>query len=130
MLKYYQYGDDDFRIVSIPNKVLTNDKEKNKTGITDEQEVKRIALSRSKRLITEYIKCNDFKYFFTVTVIKINCDRYDLEKCKNFIRKFMKKIKRVKPDFIYIFVTEQHKDGAFHFHGVCSDFPTYTPKLR
>lgn len=54
-------------------------------------------------------------------------DRYDLELCIDNIKKLMKKIKRQSTkeggDFKYIFITEQHKDGAYHFHGMMKHLP-------
>lgn len=37
----------------------------------------------------------------------------------------MKTIKAKNHDFKYLFITEQHRDGAFHFHGLCTDLKLY-----
>lgn len=128
MTKYYIYEDGTCRLVSMPNHSRTNTKETNKTNITEEEEVTRISLSRTKRNINEIIKCNNFKYFFTLTVSPetVRCDRFDYLGCRNYIRKVMKKIKRIQKDFIYLFIVEEHDKGGFHFHGVCSELPPKT----
>lgn len=124
MYKLYRYNENEYRICITKyensNNFLYND---NDDKITDDLEIERIVLSRSIRMIKEYIKCNNFTYFFTATVNSDFCDRYSLSECQKSIRKIIKSIKRKKKDFIYLFITECHKDGAFHFHGVCSDFP-------
>lgn len=85
---------------------------------TDSEEIQRISLSRSKRNIRELALCNSFEYFATITVNNEFCDRFHLEQCQILLRKKFKKIKRSHKDFAYLFITEKHKDGAFHFHGL------------
>lgn len=124
MYKLYQYNDNEFRIV------CTKDNNNNvffesNSHIVDDEEIQRISLSRSKRTIREYVKCNNFKYFVTLTINSNSCDRYSLTECQSKAKKIFKSIKRINHDFIYLFITERHKDGAYHFHGVCSDLPLY-----
>lgn len=62
---------------------------------------------------------NDFEYFATFTVkSKANCNRYELEDVQLELRKLLKSYKRKNNDFAYIIITEEHKDGAYHFHGL------------
>lgn len=124
MYKLYQYNDNQFRIVVTKdnNNLVYNDSDNN---IIDSDEIERISLSRSRRMIREYALCNDFIWFFTSTVDSSKCDRFSLSDCQKSIRKIMKSIKRRRSNFIYLFITERHKNGAFHFHGLCSDLPLY-----
>ena len=90
---------------------------------TDNEECQRISLSRSKRFIREISLCNDFEYFVTLTVNKEICDRYDVDVCQDHLKHILKNYqlnmkKTYKKDFKYILITEKHKDGAFHFHGL------------
>lgn len=126
MYKFYQYNDNICRIVIskssyVPHKEIETEKH----YITGNTESDICSLSRAKRMIREYSLCNDFKYFFTSTVNSEMADRYSLSECQKNIRKIMKAIKRKNNDFIYLFITEKHKDGAFHFHGLCSDLELY-----
>lgn len=82
------------------------------------EEVKRASISRTKRNIREIALCNDFEYFATLTINCDLCDRYSLDSVQNNLKKTLKMIKRNNKDFKYIFITEKHKDGAFHFHGL------------
>lgn len=126
-MKYilYQYNDKNYRIVvdkclHTSRKFINND-----DTDKDYDEIQRISLSRSKRMIREYSLCNDFTYFFTATVNAERCDRYSLEDTQEKIRYICERIKRVNKDFKYLFITEKHKDGAYHFHGLCTDLDLY-----
>lgn len=74
-------------------------------------------MSRTKRNIRELSLCNDFSHFATLTINSELADRYSLDICQDKLKKTLKKIKRNNKDFRYLFITEKHKDGAFHFHG-------------
>lgn len=127
MYKFYQYNDNQCRIVITKNFLLThnkNDKEKNQY-LTGNTESDICSLSRAKRMIREYSLCNDFRYFFTSTINSKLADRYSLSECQKKIRRCMKTIKQKNKSFKYLFITEKHKDGAFHFHGLCSDLELY-----
>jgi len=93
---------------------------------TNKEECERISRSRAKRNIKEICLCNDFKYFVTLTINSDNADRFSLEECqkllKRLLKNYAKKFKyNTNIDFKYIIVTEKHKNGAFHFHGLFSD---------
>lgn len=76
-------------------------------------------LVRAKSTIKEYALCNEFEYFITLTLDKNNYDRYNLKKyiqdLGQFIRDYRKKY---KSDIQYILIPEQHRDGAWHLHGL------------
>lgn len=122
---FVQYNDDYFKIILNKyqrEKGFENIK-KNVLEI-EEDEIERISLSRTKRNIKEICLCNNFKYFVTITV-NSKFDRYNLQICQDNIAKICHKIKRKYKDFRYIYITEKHKDGAFHFHGLMSDLELY-----
>lgn len=76
------------------------------------------SLSRTKRNIKDIAFANDFEYFVTLTINSGLCNRYILEECQNHLKKILKYYKRKNNNFIYLLITEKHKDGAFHFHGL------------
>lgn len=91
-------------------------KEKNKTS---QDELDRISQSRTKREIKEIALCNAFTHFATITVNSKFCDRFSLQACQDKLKYIIKeRIRRKNKDFAYIFITEKHKNGAFHFHGL------------
>ena len=99
--------------------------ELNKTKTTDcEFEPPRCksesVVSRAKRTIYELSYMNPWDYFITITVSSqaIGINRYDLKSCKKRILKlFQNFLGRYFPGFKYLLLPEQHKDGAWHFHG-------------
>lgn len=116
----YKYTDNLYKLVSIKNcrekgfeEVLTKPK---KTAINKE-EVERVSLARTKKNIRELALCNEFEYFVTLTVADKQI-RYDLEYAQSRLRELFHKYKRKYKDFKFIIITEKHKDGAFHFHGL------------
>lgn len=76
-------------------------------------------LVRAKTTIKEYALCNEFEYFLTLTLDKNKYNRYDLKKYikdfGQFIRDYRKKY---NSNIQYILIPEQHKDGAWHMHGL------------
>lgn len=90
-------------------------------------EIDRISLSRTKRNIREIALCNDFTYFATITINSKYCNRFSLQECQDKLKYLIKeRIRRKNKNFKYIFITEKHKDGAFHFHGLVKDLELYT----
>lgn len=81
-------------------------------------------LSRAKAKVFEYSMCNRFDYFVTLTINQEKYNRYDLKTyykdfgyfLKNYNRKYKTKVQ-------YIFIPEQHEDGAWHMHGLIKGIP-------
>lgn len=61
-----------------------------------------------------------FKYFVTLTFSPNECDRYDYCECSDLLHKWLDSVKHSFPYVEYVLVPEQHKDGAYHFHGLFS----------
>lgn len=97
--------------------------------VRDEENVseeKRLAesVSRSKRMINEYAICNKFDFFFTGTLDEKKYNRYDLESFHKDLMQWIRNLNRIyKCDIGFIIVPEQHKDGAFHVHGLLRGIP-------
>ena len=101
---------DDFGVIDNRNKDIVND-EKLKNNI-----------SRAKSKIIEYSLCNDWEYFFTLTIDKNKQDRYNLDayirSLGNWIGNYNKKY---NTNLKYILVPEWHpKNGGWHCHGLFS----------
>lgn len=117
----YNYNDNNFRIVKVKscrNSGFEAIKKKNNFIDLNSEEVQKSSLSRTKRNIRELALCNDFEYFATFTVNSEKCDRYSLNDVQDKLKKVLHKIKRNNKDFAFLIITEKHKDGAFHFHGL------------
>ena len=117
----YQYNDNNIRIVHqkyCRKKGFEEIKKQEYIPQINSDEVDRVSLSRTRRNIRELALSNNFEYFATLTVNSEYADRFHLTECQNLLRKKLKKLKRKNDDFAYIFITEKHKNGAFHFHGL------------
>lgn len=139
IVKYY--GGDEFRIVcmrSLKEKGWERDDfkaqldewlkvcgwtEKKKNVSRETPERLKESVSRSKRIIFEYAKCNNWEHFVTLTLDKKKVDRRDLKgtvvKMGRMIDKLNKENKALgMKEIKYVIVPECHKDGAIHFHGL------------
>lgn len=75
--------------------------------------------NRTKQSVFMYARCVEWEWFITLTFSGEKVNRYDYEECSNRARKFMNNQRnRYAPDLQYLLVPEQHKDGAWHFHGL------------
>lgn len=92
------------------------------TKSDEEREEERLknSLSRTRRRIFEIAACNPWAWFFTGTLDGEKCDRNDLngtfKRLSQFLRDYRKK--QTGERITYLIVPEQHKDGAWHFHGL------------
>lgn len=78
-------------------------------------------ISRAKSKVLEYALCNDFDYFVTLTIDKTKFDRYKLKEYYKDFSKWLNNYNRLNNTKIkYILIPEQHKDGAWHMHGLMS----------
>lgn len=126
--RIYQYNDSNYRIACLkfykePGFEFAND---DFISIDDEldsfyckdSDSFRCSRSRSRRKIREYALCNNFEYFVTITVNSEKCDRFSLTECQELLRSKLHSLKHMNKDFAYLLITECHKNGAFHFHGL------------
>lgn len=82
------------------------------------------SITRSKRMIYEYAACNKFDFFFTGTLDPVKYDRYDRETFHSDLTQWIRNLNRNHScDISFLFVPEQHKDGAWHVHGLLSGIP-------
>lgn len=76
-------------------------------------------ISRAKGQILQLALCNDWEYFFTGTLDKEKYNRFDLEKYqKDLSQWFRNQGKKWNTKIDYMFVPEEHEDGAWHTHGL------------
>lgn len=93
-----------------------NEHEKN----SDEKELEKSrAIWKIKTKIKDYVLCNDFDTFWTMT---FKNHRYDYEHAFEVLSKWLRKMRDKHGKFRYIVIPEIHKDGAIHFHGVFGGF--------
>lgn len=89
-----------------------------KCSVNDEKI--RCNLSRAKSKVREYVLCNDWDYFCTLTLSPERYDRHNLKKYIHDLSRFIQNYNRYCSDdekVRYLFIPEMHKDGSWHLHG-------------
>lgn len=81
-------------------------------------------ICRAKKSVRELAMCNKWDYFCTFTLDESKQNRYDLKGWKkdlgNWIGNFNRKF---DANLVYLFIPEQHSNGAWHGHGLLSGIP-------
>ena len=102
-------------IAETDNSIHFSEPLKNEKTAEELQLEKNRALWKIKTKIKDYILCNDFDYFWTLT---FDSDRYNYAVAFEKMGKWLEKMRKKYGKFNYIMIPELHKDGAIHFHGV------------
>lgn len=101
------------------------DAKKENTGSKGEYEpdspeyIKYRNYQKSKTKIRDYVLCNEFKWFITLT---FKDERADDEACFKKLSNWLKHMRRKHGKFNYVILPERHKTGEIHFHGVIGDY--------
>lgn len=75
-------------------------------------------LSRAVAVVYDLARSNKFDWFVTLTLSPDAVDRYDYDACSAAVRAYTDRLR--KYGCKWLIVPEQHKDGAYHFHGLVS----------
>jgi hypothetical protein len=94
------------------------------TEKTSNETAEERSIRRSQQIVRDYIMCNHFDVFATITIA---VDRQNIELSKNKLNIWLKNQRDRNGKFSYVIVPEYHKDGALHFHGV---FKNYTGRIK
>lgn len=87
-----------------------------KLGEAQDSEQK--SYSRTKKKLYDYVRANHWEWFVTMTFDKEKVNRYDYEEVTKKLSNWLSNMKKQCPIMKYVIIPEQHKDGAFHFHGL------------
>lgn len=128
VMNVYRYGDL-YRFVYIKQgRTLKNPEHKPnytppKIEPTEKEKSERFSqsISRAKGKIFELAMCNEFTHFCTFTQDKEKRDRYDLAEFRKDFAQFVRNQNRARAEgekIKYLLIPEQHKDGAWHMHGL------------
>lgn len=136
IIRIEKYNDNCYRIVeylhnqfSHTPKKLKNVVEKSDDDIFFESEQLSLdskerfsqSVSRARSRVREIALCNYWDYFCTFTLNEEKQDRFDID---GFVRDFGYWIgnynKKFNTNLKYLVVPEQHKNGAWHMHGLLS----------
>lgn len=82
------------------------------------------SFSRARSMVLQYALCNPWDYFFTGTLDERLADRYNLDRYAKRLMQFIRdKRKKYDASFQVLLVPENHKDGAWHIHGLVYGLP-------
>ena len=119
ILKYTVFN----KLIFNPDKVeLINKINKRDNYIKSDSPVTRDdSLKRAKDKIFDisFINGDLWQYFITLTLDKTKIDRYDKKEINKKLKTWLNNMVK-RYDFNYIIIPEYHKDGAIHFHGLCT----------
>ena len=81
-----------------------------------------VSIKRTKKKVYDYAKSNEWEWFVTFTFSPDKVNRYDYDECTKYLSKWLNNLrcKYKSTALSYLVVPEQHKDGAYHFHGLFS----------
>lgn len=86
----------------------------------DPEESARVSFSRAKKKIYDIARANRWDWFLTFTFDGEKIDRYSYADCTKAFSYWLNNMRKLCPDMVYLVVPEQHKDNAYHFHGLFS----------
>lgn len=82
------------------------------------------SVSRTRATVYELALCNPWEHFVTLTLDGEKQDRYDLHGWRKRFVQFLRNYQRVHGfELRYLLLPEQHKDGAWHMHGLFHGLP-------
>lgn len=77
------------------------------------------AFSRARARVMELGLCNEWAHFVTLTLDPEKYDRFDLPRWRADLSQWLRNQRRLHcGDVRYLLIPEQHKDGAWHMHGL------------
>ena len=74
------------------------------------------SMRRARAKLRRLALANSFEFFVTLTLDKKEVDRYDAKAIMAKVNRLLDNMVR-RSGLRYVLVPEQHKDGAWHFHG-------------
>lgn len=119
--KIYRYGTQFYLCAYKPTFVKTN----SNNDVPNSNDFKLANnLSRARSRVRELAHCNNWEYFVTLTLDAEKVDRFDLDGSFKRISQFIRNYNKQHSCCIkYLIIPEQHKNGAWHFHGLMTGFP-------
>lgn len=109
-------------------------------NLTNKETCEDRSLRRTRKAIKDYVLCNGFDAFASLTFNKLKVDRFDVPKCKKIASNWIKNEQKRKGRFKYLLVCEFHKKceecvenqvetcthpdrpKALHFHILLKDY--------
>lgn len=128
----YSYGGE-IKVVYVKRGIIERAKKERKfeptkdNSKTAESERFFQSVSRSRARVFELAMCNEFQFFCTFTQSKELRDRFDLNAFRKDFTMLIRNLNRSRGEvdkIRYLLIPEQHKDGAWHMHGLLTGLST------
>ena len=89
----------------------------------DKRRERSMMTSRNRTINNVYslARCNDWDWFITITFDPSKIDSFDYSIVTEKLSNWLSNLRSADSSIKYIFVPEQHKSGAYHFHGLLND---------
>ena len=117
----YQYGEKIKVVYYTSGKIFPNETGKKRSKGTDSENRFDESISRTRSTIFELAMCNDFEWFATLTLDPEKRCRNDLRAFRKDFSQMIRNENKKRPEgqkIEYLLIPEQHKDGAWHMHGL------------
>lgn len=95
----------------------TDDRPRKKKEKSDDKD-RQDSLRRSIQTVYDIAKSNIWDWFVTLTFDPQKVNSYDYDACVDAVIRFLKCLRYLSEDFVYLLVPELHKSGRYHFHGL------------
>lgn len=87
-------------------------------------------VSRARSRVFELAACNEWEWFVTFTLDPEKYDRYNLSRFRGDLSQWIRNQRRLHGGTLrYLLIPEQHKDGAWHMHGLFAGVPESEVRL-
>lgn len=118
--RYWEVFDCSKTLANMSSVGVVNGKVKDTTN--EEKLANNICRARNK--VLEYVLCNDFNLFVTLTLDPEKYDRCNLKKFQTDFSSFVRNYNmRKNANLKYLLVPETHEDGTWHMHGFFMGLP-------
>jgi len=98
--------------------------EKRMRGTANDEKIE-TSIIRTRSTIHELAYCNQWELFITLTLDPLLYDRHDLRKWHKDLTQWLRDYKKAYGTKIkFLLIPEQHKDGAWHIHGLLMGLPS------
>lgn len=114
--RWYNYADLLWRCTFTPARGYV-ERKAHRRDIPPDERLKN-NVRRSIRTVEELAICNPWEWWVTLTLDQEKMDRHDIAAYKAELARWLRNQRRQSPNLKYLFIPEQHKDGAWHMHGL------------
>lgn len=112
-----------YRLIVLKTEHADGTRKKTEKGTINDEKLDN-NLIRAKNRVLELALCNEWDWFVTFTLNQEKYDRYNLKAFATDLSRFIRvERRRTGLQLKYLFVPEQHEDGAWHMHGFIKDLP-------